>query len=148
MLPECNWKCTGVGRSLGFAKKTSLSFLIVGKVLGPELEYYGAFESGVLRLEDDTHPALAELLDDAVVADGGAGCPRQGNCSAMRSLKGLSLWALSYFLYWDFEEMTQFGGLQRVKTGRCEGRKALRSLYRREARCRAYEGSQSRRDSL
>jgi hypothetical protein len=38
----------------------------------PELEGNHAFELGVLSLIGDTHAALAELLDDLVMADGGA----------------------------------------------------------------------------
>jgi hypothetical protein len=30
---------------------------------------------------------------------------------------------MSYFLYWEFEEMTHFTGFQRARRSRCEGRK-------------------------
>ncbi len=43
---------------------------ILGDFLGQELQGDKAVEASVLGLVDDTHPAAAELLDDAVVRNG------------------------------------------------------------------------------
>jgi hypothetical protein len=46
------------------------SLAISGYVFREKLEGHEAVEPGVLGLVDNTHPATAELLDDAVVRDG------------------------------------------------------------------------------
>jgi hypothetical protein len=43
------------------------SFRICRHRLGQDLQRDTAVELGVLRLPDDTHPAFADLLDQAVV---------------------------------------------------------------------------------
>ena len=53
-----------------FALKTRQRLLIFGDLIGQELEGHKTMESDVFGLVDDTHPASAELLDDAVVGDG------------------------------------------------------------------------------
>ena len=69
-----------------FAQEVLLRFIITQHMLDQELQRDRPFELGLFGLIDDTHAALAELLDDLVMADGGA--DRQGNCSVNRSLKG------------------------------------------------------------
>ena len=58
------------GGGLGFALKTAESLGVLGYFVGQKLESDEAAEFGVLGLVDHTHPAAAELLDDAVVRDG------------------------------------------------------------------------------
>ena len=55
---------------LGFALKTGQSLRVSGDFLGQELQGHKAVQPGVLGLVDHTHPATAQLLDDAVVRDG------------------------------------------------------------------------------
>jgi len=58
--------------SFGLTQKPLLRLIVVEQVLREKLERDGTVERGVLSLVDDAHAALAELLDDAVVADRGA----------------------------------------------------------------------------
>ncbi len=58
------------GRSLGFALKAGECLRVFGYIVGQELESHKAIEFDILGLIDDTHPAAAQLLDDAVVRDG------------------------------------------------------------------------------
>jgi hypothetical protein len=60
-------QCRG---SLGFSLKAGKCLRILGYFVGQELESYKPAELYVLGLVDHTHPAAAELLDDAVVRDG------------------------------------------------------------------------------
>ncbi len=55
---------------LRLALKTGQSLRISGHVLGQKLQGDETMEPGVLGLVHHTHPAPAELLDDAVVRDG------------------------------------------------------------------------------
>ena len=58
------------GSGTGFATETFERLRVMSHVLRHELERDEATKLGVLSLIDDTHPAPAELLDDAVVRDG------------------------------------------------------------------------------
>ena len=58
------------GGGLGFALEAAECLRVFGHVVGQELEGDKAAELHVLGLVDHTHPAAAELLDDAVVRDG------------------------------------------------------------------------------
>ena len=58
------------GRGLGLTPETLQSLAVLGHVFGQELESHKAMQPGVLGLVDDTHPAAAQLLDDAIVRDG------------------------------------------------------------------------------
>ena len=42
----------------------------VRRFVGEELQSYGAAQARVFGFEDNTHPAAADLLDDAIVGDG------------------------------------------------------------------------------
>ena len=55
---------------LSLAPETLQSLGILGDLVGQELQSDKAVEASVLGLVDHTHPAAAELLDDAVVRDG------------------------------------------------------------------------------
>ena len=58
------------GGRLRFAPETFQRLRVFGDFVGQEFERDKATEPCVLGLVDDTHPAAAELLDDAVVRDG------------------------------------------------------------------------------
>ena len=58
------------GGGLGLALKAAEGLRVFGDVVGQELKSDKAAELHVLGLVDHTHPAAAELLDDAVVRDG------------------------------------------------------------------------------
>src|SRR5208283_6056663 len=58
------------GCGLGFPLKTAQGHCVLGEVVGKELQGDVAAELQVFRLVHNTHPAAAELLDDAVVRDG------------------------------------------------------------------------------
>ena len=60
-------QCRG---SLGFALKAAECLRVFGYLVGQELEGDKATELDILGLVDHTHPAAAQLLDDAVVRDG------------------------------------------------------------------------------
>ena len=51
--------------------KTRFDLFVAEQVSGKELKSDRAFEVRVLRLVDDTHPALTELGEDLVVTDCG-----------------------------------------------------------------------------
>ena len=55
--------------STSFAAKPLQSLGVVGNLIGKEFEGNGAAKVGVLGPVDDTHPATAELVDDAVMRD-------------------------------------------------------------------------------
>ncbi len=55
---------------LGFALEAGEGLGVLGNIIGQELQGDEAMQLHVLGLVDDTHPAAAELLDDAVVRDG------------------------------------------------------------------------------
>ena len=55
---------------LRFTLETGQSLGVSGHLIGQELEGYKAVAARVLGLVDHTHPAAAELLDNAVVRDG------------------------------------------------------------------------------
>ena len=55
---------------LGFALETAECLRVFGYVVGQELEGHKAIELHVLGLVDHTHPAAAQLLDDAVMGEG------------------------------------------------------------------------------
>jgi len=59
----------GRGR-LGFALETAESLVISGNLFRQEFEGNKTMEPGVFRLVDHTHPAAAQLLNDAVVRNG------------------------------------------------------------------------------
>jgi hypothetical protein len=59
-------------RRFRFTQKARFGFRIVQQVRRQKLQCDGPLELRVLGLIDDPHTALAELLDDLVVADGGA----------------------------------------------------------------------------
>ena len=52
------------------AAKAFQGLRVLGHIVGQELQGDEAAEFSVLGLVDHTHPAAAELLDDAVVRDG------------------------------------------------------------------------------
>src|SRR6266851_427222 len=56
-------------RSLSLSLETSQCLGISGDIVRQEFQGDKAMESGVLSLIHNTHPAAAELLDDAVVRD-------------------------------------------------------------------------------
>ena len=56
-------------RGLRFALETGESLGIAGHFIGEKLEGDETVQVGVFRLVDDTHPAAAEFLEDAVVRD-------------------------------------------------------------------------------
>ena len=60
-------QCRG---SLGFALEAAQSLRVLRYIIGQEFESDEATEVGILGFVDHTHPAAAELLDDAVVRDG------------------------------------------------------------------------------
>ena len=51
------------------AAKSFQSLRIVGNMVGEEFEGYEATKIDILGLVDDSHPATAEFLDDAVMRD-------------------------------------------------------------------------------
>jgi hypothetical protein len=54
----------------GFAPETLQGLRILGDIVRQEFERHEAPELSVFRLVNHTHPATAQLLDDAVVRDG------------------------------------------------------------------------------
>ena len=56
--------------ALRLALEAGQSLRVSGDFIGQELQSDEAAELDVLSLVDHTHPAAAELLDDAVVRDG------------------------------------------------------------------------------
>ncbi len=58
------------GGGLRFALEARQRLRILGNIVGQELEGDKAMQPCVFGLVDNTHPAAAELLDDAVVRDG------------------------------------------------------------------------------
>src|SRR5437899_2929020 len=56
--------------SLSFTSKAGERLRIASNILRQELQRDKAMQAGVLRLVDHTHPAAAQLLDDAVMRDG------------------------------------------------------------------------------
>ena len=63
------WMVQGGGR-FSFALESSDGLGIAGKLIGQEFDGNEAMQPRVLGLVDDTHPASAQFLDDAVVRDG------------------------------------------------------------------------------
>jgi hypothetical protein len=57
------------GRSLGFATETLERLMVLGQVIGEELQSDEATETGVFGFVDDTHAAAAELLHDSIMRD-------------------------------------------------------------------------------
>ena len=57
-------------RGTRFAPEAFQRLRVAGHFLGQELQGHEAAKVGVLGLVDHTHPAAAELLDDAVMRDG------------------------------------------------------------------------------
>ena len=57
-------------RGPSFAAEAGQRLRVSGNVFGQELERDEAAKLGVFGLVDHTHPAAAELFDDAVVRDG------------------------------------------------------------------------------
>jgi hypothetical protein len=53
-----------------FAAESLDGLLAVRRFFGEELQSYGAAQARVFGFEDITHPAAADLLDDAIVGDG------------------------------------------------------------------------------
>ena len=80
-------QCRG---GLRFSLETSESLGVIGHFVGQKLESDEAMEQSVLGLVDHTHPAAAELLDDAVVRDGLAN-HAQG-CYGERVAKSMRPW--------------------------------------------------------
>src|ERR1700688_3796053 len=58
------------GSGPSFAAKAFQCVRTLSDIVGKKLERDKAPENGVLSLVDDTHPAAAQLLDDAVMRDG------------------------------------------------------------------------------
>ena len=58
------------GGGLRLALEASQSLSVSGNLLGQELQGDETTEPGILGLEDHTHPAAAQPLDDSVVGDG------------------------------------------------------------------------------
>ena len=58
------------GGGFGFALEAAERLRILCDIVGQEFQRDKAVELDVLGLVDDTHPATAELLDNAVVRDG------------------------------------------------------------------------------
>ena len=58
------------GGGARFAAKAFQRLRISGYIVGQEFQSNKAAKFGVLGLVHDTHPAAAQLLDDAVVRDG------------------------------------------------------------------------------
>jgi hypothetical protein len=54
----------------GFTSETLQCLRVLRHIVGQELQGDETTEPGILGLEDDTHPAAAQLLDDSVVRDG------------------------------------------------------------------------------
>jgi hypothetical protein len=61
-----------------FAQEALLGFFVVEQMFCQELQRDRALQLCVLGLVDDAHAALAELLDDLVVTDGGADVQDRG----------------------------------------------------------------------
>src|ERR1700730_13485587 len=57
-------------RGLRFTLKTGKSLGVFGYFIGQEFQSHKPVQPGVFSLVHHTHPATAELLDDAVVRDG------------------------------------------------------------------------------
>jgi hypothetical protein len=75
-----------------FATETFQGVRVLGKVSGEKLECHESPKFGVLGLVHYTHPAAAQLLDDAVMRDGLADHARE------ESTKGVivgQLWTAS-----------------------------------------------------
>ncbi len=64
------------GERLGFALEARQPLGVLAEARRQDLQRDGAIERRVERLPDDTHPALAELLDEAVVQQVRAGFER------------------------------------------------------------------------
>ncbi len=67
-----DWADAGVvqsGGGLGFTQKALLRLLVIQQMSGKKLEGDGAFKFGVLGLVNHAHAALAEFVEDLVVAD-------------------------------------------------------------------------------
>src|SRR5579863_8874883 len=75
-------------RRLRFTLKTFQRLVIFREPLGQEFQRHEAMEFGVLGLVDDTHPAAAELLEDAIVGDRLANHCRAPRCVGHRSPHG------------------------------------------------------------
>ena len=82
-----------------FAQEVLLRFIITQHMLDQELQRDRPFELGLFGLIDDAHAALAELLDDLVMADGGAD-DQQGNCNSKSVAKAPLVGTPSCFLCW------------------------------------------------
>src|SRR5215470_1046677 len=63
------WMIQG-GGSFGFTLEPAQGLWVFGYVLRQELEGHKTTELHILGLIHNTHPATAELLDDAIVRDG------------------------------------------------------------------------------
>jgi len=61
-----------LGKKLGFPFKTSQPLRILGELLRQHLDGHFTAQVGVLGTINLSHTALADLLDDLVMADGGA----------------------------------------------------------------------------
>ena len=57
------------GRSLGFAAETLEGLMVLGQVIGEELQSDEATETGVFGFVDDSHSTAAELLYDSIMRD-------------------------------------------------------------------------------
>jgi hypothetical protein len=77
-------QCRG---SFGFALKAAEGLRVFGYVVGQELEGDEATELHILSLVDNTHPAAAQLLQNAVVRDGLADHPGDAWLSGCLILK-------------------------------------------------------------
>src|ERR1700757_751718 len=58
------------GRSFSFTSESFQGLRIAREIFWKKLQGDEAIEASVLGFEDDTHPATAEFLNDAVVRDG------------------------------------------------------------------------------
>src|ERR1700730_12978123 len=70
LVDGANIRMVERGSSTSFAAKAFERLWVFSYILGEELQSDKATKFGVLGLVYDTHPAAAQLLDDAVVRNG------------------------------------------------------------------------------
>jgi hypothetical protein len=70
LMDRANVRMIQRGSRLCFALKASKSLCVFGYIIRQELESYEAMQLYILGFVNHTHPAIAQLLDDAVVRKG------------------------------------------------------------------------------
>jgi len=70
LADRANVRMIQCGGSFGFALKTGECLLVLGYVVGQELEGDKAAEFNILSFVNHSHTAAAQLLNDAVMRDG------------------------------------------------------------------------------